>query len=120
MEKVYPTLQNISIDYGIMERSNEVLVIPGDFGWSDVGSWDALGAMFPSDKDGNIIKADFIGIDTKNCIIYGNGKVIATIGLNNMIVVNTGDALLICHKERAQDVKQIVTRLKDQNRIELL
>jgi len=120
LERVYPTLQNISIDYGIMERSNEVLVIPADFGWSDIGSWDTLGAIFPPDDDGNIIKADFIGIDTKNCIIYGDGKVIATIGLNNMIVVNTEDALLICPKERAQDVKEIVERIKEQKRIELL
>jgi len=120
VEKVYPTLQNISIDYGIMERSNDVLVIPGDFNWSDLGSWDALGAIFPADKDGNIVKADFIGIDTKNCIIYGNGKIIATIGLNNMIIVNTDDALLVCPKERAQDVKEIVARLKAQNRTELL
>jgi mannose-1-phosphate guanylyltransferase len=120
VEKVYPRLQSISIDYGIMERSNEVLVIPGDFGWSDIGSWDMLGAIFPPDDEGNIIKADFVGIDTKNCIIYGNGKLIATIGLDNIIIVNTEDALLICPKERAQDVKEIVERIKRQGRMELL
>lgn len=120
VEKVYPRLQSISIDYGIMERSNEVLVIPGDFGWSDIGSWDMLGAIFPPDDEGNIIKADFVGIDTKNCIIYGNGKLIATIGLDNIIIVNTEDALLICPKERAQDVKKIVESIERQGRMELL
>lgn len=120
VEKVYPRLQSISIDYGIMERSNEVLVIPGDFGWSDIGSWDMLGAIFPPDDEGNIIKADFVGIDTRNCIIYGDGKLIATIGLDNIIIVNTEDALLICPKERAQDVKKIVESIERQGRMELL
>lgn len=120
LEKVYPELQSISIDHGILERSNEVLVLPGDFGWNDIGSWDTLGNILPSDENGNIVKGDFISIDTRNCIIYGNGKLIATIGIDNMIIVNTEDALLVCSKERAQDVKKIVELLKEQNRVELL
>jgi len=120
LNKVYPQLQNISIDHGILERSNEIIVLPGDFGWNDVGSWDTLGNILPSDENGNIVKGDFIGIDTKNCIIYGNDKFIATIGIDNMIIVNTEDALLVCSKERAQDVKKLVNLLKKQNKIELL
>lgn len=120
LEEIYPTLQSISIDYGIMERSSDVMVIPGDFGWNDVGSWDALGAIFSPDENGNIVRADFVGIDTKDCIVYGNGRVIATVGLDNMIVVNTDDALLVCPKNRAQDVKKVVDHLKVQNRVELL
>lgn len=120
LERLYPQLQSISIDYGILERSDNVLVIPADFGWNDVGSWDALGAIFKPDADGNIIKADHIGIDTKNSIIYGNGKNISTIGLDGMIIVNTDDALLICPKDRAQEVKNIVDKLKENEKLNLL
>lgn len=120
LDRLYPMLQSISIDYGILERSDNVLVIPGDFGWNDVGSWDALGAIFKPDSEGNIIKADHIGIDTKNSIVYGNGKLISTIGLEGMIVVNTDDALLICPKNRAQEVKNIVEKLKTNNKDQLL
>lgn len=120
LERLYPVLQSISIDYGIMERSDNVYVIPGDFGWNDVGSWDALGSIFKPDNDGNIIKAEHIGIDTKNCIVYGNGRLITTIGLENMIVVNTDDALLICPKARAQEVKNIVDKLKENEKVDLL
>lgn len=120
LNSIYPLLQNISIDYGIMERSSEIYVVQGDFGWNDVGSWDALGSIFAPDNDGNIVKADHIGLETKNCIIYGNGKLISTIGLENMIVVNTEDALLICPKSKAQDVKKIVDKLKASGRNVLL
>lgn len=120
LQTIYPQLQSISIDYGIMERSSDVYVVPGDFGWNDVGSWDALGSIFSSDNNGNIVKADHIGVDTKNCIIYGNGKLISTIGLEEMIVVNADDALLICPKNKAQEVKKIVDMLKESDRNELL
>jgi mannose-1-phosphate guanylyltransferase len=110
---VYPYLQSISIDYGILERSDDVIVIPGDFGWNDVGSWDALGGIFPSDDDGNIVKAQHIGVGTKNSIIYGNGRLIATIGIDNLIIAETSDAILVCPKDKAQDVKSIVDMLKE-------
>ncbi|MCL5070243.1 MAG: mannose-1-phosphate guanylyltransferase, partial [Actinobacteria bacterium] len=105
--------------FGILERSDDVLVVPGDFGWNDVGSWDTLGAIFPPDENGNIMRSDHVGIDTKNCILYGN-KLIATIGLENMIVVNTDDAMLICPKERAQEVKNLVEMLKKKGKEEYM
>lgn len=120
ISEIYPELQSISIDYGIMERSNDVLVLKGDFGWNDVGSWDALGALFPTDKDGNIVRAEHVGVDTNDCIIYSEDKLVATIGLNNMIVVNTKDALLVCDKEKAQEVKSIVNKLKELKKYDLL
>ena len=120
IKKIYPTLQSISIDYGIMERSDDVLVIPGDFGWNDVGSWDSLGAIYPTDENGNITRGNYIDVDTKNSIIYGNGRLIATIGLDNMIVVETEDALLVCPKDKAQDVKKIVDELKVQGKSQYL
>lgn len=87
-------MQSISIDYGILERSDEVLVIPGDFGWNDVGSWDALGAIFPPDENGNIVKANHLGIQTENSIIYGTDQLIATINIDNLIVAATRDIML--------------------------
>lgn len=120
LEQIYPKLDNISVDYGILERTDNALVITGDFGWNDVGSWDALGAVFPSDEQGNIIKADHMGVDTKECIIYGDKKLIATVGLNNVVIVDTDDAILVCDKDKAQNVKQIVDKLKALGRKELL
>jgi mannose-1-phosphate guanylyltransferase len=111
--KIYPELQSISIDYGILERSDEVLVIPGDFGWNDVGSWDALGAIFPPDENGNIVKANHLGIDTKNSIIYGTEQLIATIDVDNLIIAATPDAILVCPKDKAQSVKDMVELLKE-------
>ncbi|MDQ0060609.1 mannose-1-phosphate guanylyltransferase [Paenibacillus harenae] len=111
--EVYPNLQNISIDYGILERSTDVVVIPGDFGWNDVGSWDALGGIFLPDDDGNIVKAKHLSVSTKNSIIFGGERLIATIGIDNLIVAETSDALLVCPKDRAQDVKAIVEMLKE-------
>jgi Mannose-1-phosphate guanylyltransferase len=110
--RVYPRLQNISIDYGILERSDEVLVVPGDFGWNDVGSWDALGAIFPPDENGNIVKANHLGIHTKNSIIYGTDQLITTIDVDNLIIAATQDAILICPKDQAQKVKDLVELLK--------
>lgn len=118
-ESIYPQLQSISFDYGVLERSDDVMVIPGNFGWNDVGSWDMLGVLVPPDEDGNIIKSEHIGIDTKNSIIYGK-KLIATIGLENMIVVNTDDSLLICPKSRAQEVKEIVELLREKGNTQYL
>lgn len=120
LESIYKTLDSISIDYGIMERTDDALVIPGDFGWNDVGSWDSLGAVFPLDSNGNIVKNEHVGVDTKGCIIYGDKKLIATVDINNLIVVDTDDAILICSKDKAQNVKDIVDILKELGKVELL
>ncbi len=115
LTRVYENVKGISVDYGIMERSDDVLVIPGDFGWNDVGSWDALGAIFDNDDNGNIIKANHLGIDTKNSIIHSNDRLITTIGVDNLINADTKDALLICPKDRAQEVKDMVDLLKSRD-----
>lgn len=120
LRDIYPGLDSISVDYGVLERTDEAYVIPGYFGWNDVGSWDALGSIFSSDENGNIVKAQHVGLDTRGCIVYGNGKLIATIGLENMVVVETEDALLICPKARSQEVKRLVELLKEAGRTELV
>lgn len=112
IEEVYPTIPSISIDYGIMEKCKDVLVISADFGWNDVGSWDNLGVLYEADENGNVITGKQINIDTKNCISYSKKRLITTIGVENLIIVETDDAVLVCDKTRAQDVKIIVEQLK--------
>jgi mannose-1-phosphate guanylyltransferase len=117
---IYERLENISVDYGIMERADDALVMRGDFGWNDVGSWDALGALFPVDGQGNIVKANHIGVETNECIIYSADKFVATLGVHNTVIVEAGDAILVCAKDRAQDVKKIVEKLRERGMTELL
>lgn len=117
---VYPNIPSISIDYGIMERSDDVVVLAGDFGWNDVGSWDTLGALYDTDDNGNIIKGEQINLETSNCISYSDKRLIATIGIDSTIIVETDDVVLVCAKEKAQDVKMIVDILKKRGREEYL
>lgn len=112
IQEIYPEIPKISIDYGIMERSKDVLMIAGDFGWNDIGSLDMLGIMKEEDENGNVLYGQQINLDTKNCILYGKDKLIATIGVENLIVIQEKDAILICDKNKAQDVKNIVDMLK--------
>jgi mannose-1-phosphate guanylyltransferase len=112
VETAYSEIPSISIDYGILERSDDVLVIPADFGWSDIGNWDALGSVLPSDEYGNIVKAKYIGRDTSKSIIYGGDRLIATIGLQNIIIADTPDALLVCSKDKVEEVKKLVEEVK--------
>lgn len=115
LQKIYHTIPSISIDYAIMERSNDVVVIPGNFGWNDVGSWDVLGAIYPTDEEGNIKRGESISIDTKDCIVYSEDKLISTVGVKDLIVVSTKDAVMVCKKDKAQDVKKIVDKLKEKD-----
>lgn len=115
VERVYGSLPSISVDYGVMERAKNVLVIPADIGWSDVGDWSALGAVIEKDEHGNIVHASHVGIDTRDSVIYAEGKdkIIATIGLDGVVIVETDEALLVADKARAQEVREIVKKLKD-------
>ena len=102
-----------TIDYGIMEGAQDVAVIPADIGWSDIGSWATLLDILPGDEQGNvIIDADHIGVDTSQTLVYGNNRLVATIGVSRLVVVDTDDVLLICPHDRAQDVKRIAEGLR--------
>ena len=120
IDEVYPKITSISIDYGIMEKADNVYVVPGEFGWNDVGSFDMLGVLHDADENGNIKIGDQINVDTKNCITYSSGRLVATIGLENVVVIETGDAILVCDKNKVQDVKKVVEQLKAAGRTELL
>jgi len=109
--KIYPTIPKISIDYGIMERAKEVLVLEGDFGWNDVGSFDALRSLYEADENGNVIYGEQIHVETQNCIVYSKNKLIAALGVEDLIIVETDDAVLVCHKDKAQEVRKVVDKL---------
>lgn len=121
MGEIWPTLKKISVDYAVMEGAAEaglVATVPGDFGWTDVGDFHTLGEVLPHDAHGNVLvgedKADVLLSDSSGCVVVPqSGRLIAALGLRNVIVVDTPDAVLICPRDRAQDVKKIVDDLKD-------
>ena len=116
LQEVYPQLESISVDYGIMEKINNMKVIPGDFGWSDVGSLDELKRFHKPDENGNICIGETICIDSQGCIASSEGRLLTLVGLEDIIAVETGDAVLVCRKDKAQDVKKAVEELKNQGK----
>lgn len=120
---VYPGIRKISIDYAIMEPSavsGDVLVIPGEFGWNDVGSWEMMDALQEIDADGNVRIGDTLAVNTTNSVLYSSGKMIAVVGVDDLVVVEVPDAIMVCRKDKAQDVKLIVDALQAAERKELL
>ena len=116
INEIYPNIRKISIDYAVMEPSsqkNEVLVIPGDFGWNDIGSWDMLDVLHTTDENGNISIGDVIQIETSNTYIYSTSRTVTALGVEDLIVVETPDAVMVCRKDNAQDVKKIVEVIKN-------
>lgn len=108
----YKRLPDISIDYAIMEKTDKGVVLPSDFGWSDIGSWKSLYDFLPKDKDNNIIDGDVIAKDTKNCFIMSRDRLIAANHLNKIVVVETPDAVFVSDIDNSRDVKSIVNQLK--------
>jgi mannose-1-phosphate guanylyltransferase/mannose-6-phosphate isomerase len=111
-EATFSVLENISIDYAIMEKSDEIAVIACDFNWQDIGSWEAYKKLFTSDLNGNTILGDVVMIDSHNNFIHSETRMVASIGISNLAIIDTPDAMLITHRDRAQEVKQIVQTLK--------
>jgi len=120
LERVWPQVENETIDYGIMEHADDVAVIPVDIDWSDVGDWTALSELLSADEEGNVVVGQHVGLDTTDCLIHGSRRLVTTIGLEGMIVVDTEDALLVCPKERAQEVRDLVKKLRESGREEYL
>ncbi len=112
LNRIWPEVAKQTIDYGVMEHAEDVAVIPVDIGWSDVGSWASLVELLPTDEDANVIVGPHVGIDTRDTLIFGGKRLIATIGVEDMVIVDTEDALLICTKEREQEVRTIVRELE--------
>ena len=112
----YAGFESVPVDIGIMEKADNVEVIPAAFEWDDVGSWLAIDRLNPRDDAGNVVRGTHVGIDTQNCIVICKGEhVIATVGIADMIVVHTPDATLICPKDRAEEVRRVVDRLQERD-----
>lgn len=117
---VWDEVENVTIDYGVLEHAPNMAVLPVDIGWNDVGDWNTLATLSGGNNE-NVVQADHIHVDTSGTLVYSDGaRLIATIGLENFLVVDTGDALLIAPRERAQDVKKLVDQLRATGRTELL
>jgi mannose-1-phosphate guanylyltransferase len=110
IEHVYKKVHSISIDYGVMEKAENVLLVKGDFGWSDMGSWDALWDVLEKDEHGNAahVRGRFVGVDSRNSLIHSPRKLVALVGVEDLIVVETEDSLLVCKRGCSQDVKKVV------------
>jgi mannose-1-phosphate guanylyltransferase len=112
LDKAYDEIQNESFDKGVLEKSKNIQAVRGYFDWNDIGSLEGLSKTIESDASGNCIKGLYHGIDTCNSVIYAEGAFIAAIGVENMIIASTKDAIIVCPKNRAEDIKYLVEQLK--------
>jgi len=117
---IFAEIPAISIDYALMEKASGVRMCEGNFGWSDVGSWASLGEIWESDDHANTHRGNHLSLDAHNCLIYNPEKLTALVGVQDIIVVNTGDALLVCHKDSDQKVKELVDILKKKKQKDFL
>jgi mannose-1-phosphate guanylyltransferase len=120
--EIYPGIKGESIDFGVMEKAEDVQVIAASFGWSDVGSWSALPEVMEADREGHVIinASGSVSVGSEGCLAYGGGKMVALVGVKDLIVVDTPDAVLVCDKSAAQDVKKVVEELERRGNIEYL
>jgi mannose-1-phosphate guanylyltransferase len=121
--RVYPTLQKIAVDYAIIEKAKTIAAMAADIGWSDIGDWARLkDELAESEQENVVVGADHIGIKTENCLVYSESKkkIIATVGVENLVIVETDDALLICDKYHSGEVKEVVQKLKDRKKGDVL
>lgn len=120
IESIFVEIPSVSIDYALMEKAKGILMAEGDFGWSDVGAWSSLVDIWPQDRRGNALRGENIVLDSQNCLLYNPQKLTALIGVQDLIVVETEDALLICSQKENQKVKEIVDKLKQEGKNEFL
>ena len=120
MEQTWSEIEGESIDYGVLEKAANVYVIKGMFDWNDVGSWDALYEIGEKDESGNILEGNIQAVDTENSLIHSKDLRIATVGVKDLIVIKSGNALLIINRQESEQVKKIVTELKDNSELEYL
>jgi mannose-1-phosphate guanylyltransferase len=115
LKRIYPKLDKISVDYAIMEKAGNVVVANGDFDWDDVGDWPAVERHYPKDAYGNVARGEAVALNASNCVIVSAGNhLVAVVGVNDLVVVHTADATLICHKSEAQRVREIPKQLAGQ------
>lgn len=120
LSEIYPRLPAISIDYGVMEKLDDLATLPLDCGWSDLGSWAALAEVLPTDGEDNARRGDVVTLDARRNVLVADEGTVAVLGLDDLVVVRTADAVLVVPKERSQEVRRIVSRLEEKERDELL
>ncbi|MBD3368064.1 MAG: NTP transferase domain-containing protein [Candidatus Eisenbacteria bacterium] len=109
----YEDCPSVSVDYGVMEKASEVLVVPASFGWDDVGAWSAMPRIWEADEAGNVVRGDAVVHDASNCVVDAEDGIVGVVGVSDLVVVRTGDATLVCPKDRARDVREIVRALRE-------
>jgi mannose-1-phosphate guanylyltransferase len=121
LAEIWEGMASVTIDEGILEHSSRVAVVPSEMGWSDLGDWHSVGSLRAEGDGASVVSnAEVIEIDSSSNIVEGNSRLVALVGVENLVVIDTGDALLICDRSRAQDVKSVVERLSASGRTELL
>jgi mannose-1-phosphate guanylyltransferase len=117
-EATFAAWRGDSIDYAVMEKTRDAVMVPLDAGWNDVGSWAALHDVLPADERGNVIRGDVLLEDTDGCYVHADSRLVAALGLTDMVIVETSDAVLVAPKNKVQDVKKLVARIKAAGRME--
>jgi len=121
LNEIWPTIKDVTIDHGILEKSDRVAVVPGDFGWTDLGDWHGFGTVACDDPSANTaVNAELLASDVQGAVVMGNGRLVAMLGVSDIVVVDTDDALLVCHRSRAQEVRDIVEALKQRGSTDLI
>lgn len=120
VETTYKIIRGISIDYGVMEKAKDVYVLRGNFGWSDVGSWDEVYRIAGKDENGNSVTGQAFLHNTKNTLVYSGTKIVATVGVDDLIIISTDDAVLVCKQGQSQDVKEAVDYLRRKQKVDYL
>src|SRR5688572_11885218 len=117
-EAIFATCRSDSVDYAVMEKTRDAVMTPLDAGWNDVGSWAALHDVLPADAQGNVVRGDVLLEDTQGCYVHADSRLVAALGLQDIVIVETGDAVLVAPKSKVQDVKKLVSRIKEAGRAE--
>ncbi|MEZ4754230.1 MAG: mannose-1-phosphate guanylyltransferase [Bdellovibrionota bacterium] len=120
LQQEFQKMDSVSVDFGILEHATNCTVVTADdFGWNDVGSWDAWAEHFNTDDNNNLLHGDALAIDSKDCVIHSEHKLVAVVGAHDLVIIDSGDALLVCPRKKVQDVKKVVEELRKINREDL-
>jgi mannose-1-phosphate guanylyltransferase len=113
VREAYESMPSVAIDTGVMERADEVVVVPAEMGWSDVGSWERLHEVLPADDQGVVAVGSHVGLDDRDCLFFSDGSLIATLGLQDLVVVASEGVVLVCPRDRSQDLKRLTDRIRE-------
>ena len=113
IDQIYPRMESISVDHAVMEKSDRVAMLPAPFRWNDIGSWDAVAGLWPSDESGNSSRDPVVAVASRNNVVASGGKLVALLGVDDLAIIDSGDAILVCKRDRAQQVRDVVSALSE-------